>query len=105
MKNTIWICLLFAFVIVSGHQAKEGDSLNWTPEYSIEFLLPQSPLISPDGRLIACTVREAVTKNEDSKYISHIWMASADGSFNRQYTRGDHSCDNLAFSPDRHSAI
>jgi dipeptidyl aminopeptidase/acylaminoacyl peptidase len=39
-------------------------------------------------------------EGEKSEYMSHIWITSADGKSNVQYTQGDKSCTSPAFSPD-----
>lgn len=59
-----------------------------------------SPVISPDGSTVAYTVRETLMEDEDSSFLTHIWVATTDGSMNRQFTRGDDSASNPQFSPD-----
>jgi Tol biopolymer transport system component len=39
-------------------------------------------------------------EEEKSEYLDHIWVVSADGASNIQYTRGDASATSPAFSPD-----
>ena len=56
--------------------------------------------ISPDGAQVAYVVREPLMEGEKSEYLSHIWVASADGSRNVRFTRGEHSAGSPAFSPD-----
>ena len=56
--------------------------------------------ISHDGAKVAYTVREPLMEGEKSEYLSHIWVADADGSRNVQFTRGEHSAGSPAFSPD-----
>jgi len=57
-----------------------------------------SPAISPDGRLVAYTVREADW--EDDAYETQIWVVPAAGGEPRQMTRGDKSAGSPAWSPD-----
>lgn len=59
-----------------------------------------SPEISPDGSMIAYTIRETRMEGDESSFLTHIWVASADGSMNRQFTRGEESATNPQFSPD-----
>jgi dipeptidyl aminopeptidase/acylaminoacyl peptidase len=77
-----------------------GTATTWTPELSMQFRQVQGTAISPDGRLVAYVVRDPVMDGEKSEYRSHIWLAAADGSRNAQFTRGEHSATNPAFSPD-----
>ncbi len=80
--------------------AETPDSLNWSPEFSMQFPGIRGTAISPDGSLIAYVVRTAIMDGEKSEYRSHIHIVSADGKSDIQYTRGEKSCSNPAFSPD-----
>jgi dipeptidyl aminopeptidase/acylaminoacyl peptidase len=57
-----------------------------------------SPAISPDGRLVAYTVRE--TNWDDNEYETEIWVADASGGSARQLTTGKKSSRSPAWSPD-----
>ncbi|MFT4604336.1 MAG: dipeptidyl aminopeptidase/acylaminoacyl peptidase [Rhodothermales bacterium] len=72
----------------------------WTPEFGMQFKNVGSPEISPDGSMVAYTVSEALMEGEKSEYLTHIWMAAADGSWNRQFTFGEKSATSPLFSPD-----
>ncbi|MCY3545869.1 MAG: S9 family peptidase [Gemmatimonadetes bacterium] len=72
----------------------------WTPALSMRFHQVGSLAISNDGGKVAYTVREPLMEGEKSEYLSHIWVADADGSRNVQFTRGEHSAGSPAFSPD-----
>lgn len=80
--------------------ASENDSTLWSPEFCMSLSVPTSSTISPNGKFIAYTVREAKTEEKESSYLTHIWVAAVDGSFNLQYTRGEKSCTDPSFSPD-----
>ena len=56
--------------------------------------------VSPDGQQVAYAVREAVMDDDKSEYVTHIHLASADGSQATQLTRGEKSCDDPQWSPD-----
>ena len=56
--------------------------------------------MSPDGNLIAYVVREPVMEGEKSEYLTQIWVVSADGGMNIQYTHGEKSSGSPAFSPE-----
>lgn len=72
----------------------------WTTELMVQIKRVTGTAVSPDGRLVAYTVSSARTEGAYSDYLSHIWVASADRSMNRQFTRGDKACSAPAFSPD-----
>ena len=98
MKNTI---LLFSFLFFTHFLiSQDGDSIVWTIEKHMEFKRISNVDLSQDGKLVAYEVVEPIMEGEKSEYLSHIWVASADGSFNVQYTRGDKSNTNPSFSPD-----
>ena len=71
----------------------------WTPEYQMNFKNIISTNISPDGKYVAYVVREAVIDGEQSEYLTQVWVASTDGNFNEQYTRGKISSYAPQFSP------
>ncbi|NNK63894.1 MAG: S9 family peptidase [Gemmatimonadetes bacterium] len=82
-------------------QAQAADaSQEWSPAVSMEFRGVSSTVISPDGAHVAFVVREPLMEGEQSEYLSQIWMAAADGSGARQFTRGDESAGNPSFTPD-----
>jgi dipeptidyl aminopeptidase/acylaminoacyl peptidase len=72
----------------------------WSTELMVQVKRVGGTAVSPDGRLAAYTVSSARTEGEKSDFLSHIWVASADKSVNRPFTRGDKSCSAPAFSPD-----
>ena len=72
----------------------------WTPALSMRYLGVSGVAISPDGSRVAYVVREPLMEGEKSEYLSHIWVAAADGSRNAQFTRGESSASGPAFSPD-----
>lgn len=80
---------------------EDAGDRGWTPELSMSFRQVQGTALSPDGSTVAFVVREALTEGEESRYLSHIWLAPADGSAPpRQFTWGDESATSPAFSPD-----
>lgn len=92
--------ILVHVVTFSLSAVPEEDSISWEPEFSIKLKRPVDTEISHNGKFIAYVVREALTEGEKSEYLNHIHVAAADGSFDTQYTRGEHSCTSPAFSPD-----
>ena len=57
-----------------------------------------SPAISPDGKLVAYTVREA--NWEENPYETEIWIADVAAGTNRQLTNGKKSSGSPKWSPD-----
>ncbi|MFI5177978.1 MAG: prolyl oligopeptidase family serine peptidase [Vicinamibacterales bacterium] len=57
-----------------------------------------SPVISPDGRLVAYTVRE--TNWDDDRYETEIWLADVAAGTTRQLTNAPKSSSAPAWSPD-----
>lgn len=94
--------LLYFLVVAFGFLPAKSQSIveNWTPEAMVNQPVVGSAVISPDGSMIAYTVRETKMEGEESEFLTHIWVASADGTMNRQFTRGDHSVSNPQFTPD-----
>ncbi len=72
----------------------------WTPELSMQYHAIQCTAISPYGQYIAYVVRKPLMEGSQSEYLSHIWVATADGAGTTQYTRGEKSASNPSFSPD-----
>ena len=93
-----WGLGLLLILLVGSVSAEEGD--RWTVAHSMKFRGISETAISADGTHIAYVVRTAVMDGEKSEYLSHVWMASADGGSDVQFTRGADSCTSPAFSPD-----
>ena len=81
-------------------EAMDDAAAQWTPELAMQYKAISQTALSPDGRMVAYVVREPIMEGESSEYRSHIWMASTDGAMNYQYTQGEKSATNPAFSPD-----
>ncbi len=72
----------------------------WTPDVMIKFKRVGGTAISPNGDLVAYSVSTPLLEGEKSEYLTHIWIVSTEGKINQQFTRGEKSCTNPAFSPD-----
>ena len=90
------LMLLLAVVIVPSVLSQD----RWTPDMMITFKRVSSPALSADGRFVAYVVSTPNMEGEKSEFISQIWVASADGKQNNQYTFGEKSSSNPRFSPD-----
>ena len=95
--NKQYYILFFTLLLCAGSYAQDKS---WTPETSMQVKTLSQTALSPDGKYTAYVVREPLMEGEQSEYLSHIWVAANDGSFNTQYTRGEHSSYAPAFSPD-----
>jgi dipeptidyl aminopeptidase/acylaminoacyl peptidase len=81
-------------------QEKKADAPRWTPELTFRLKDVGGVQVSPDGKRVAYTVRQAVMDGDKSEYRTHIHLANADGSDTFQLTQGDKTCDNPQWSPD-----
>ena len=95
MKKQLLTCLLYGGLFGSA-VAQSG----WTPASMIAYKRVSSPVISPDGKLVAYVIGNARMDADNSDFLSQIHMASTDGKLNYQYTVGDKSCADPQFSPD-----
>ena len=69
-----------------------------TADQLISLKRAGSPAISPDGKLVAYTVREA--NWDENAYETEIWIADVAGVANRQLTNGKKSSGSPKWSPD-----
>ncbi len=96
---------LFVFsVILSGAisapaQSGEQKPARWTPEAMMQYHRLLETAMSPDGKWVAYTVSAPVMDGEKSEYRTHIFMVSAEGKSDFQFTQGDKSCTNPRWSP------
>ncbi|WP_176521579.1 S9 family peptidase [Longimonas halophila] len=98
-----WSALLMLCVLSSIPHAtaqSANDTTRWTPDLSMQYHAIAGAAMAPDGQLVAYVVREPLMEGEQSEYQSQIYLASADGAMNVQYTRGEHSSYSPAFSPE-----
>ena len=86
----------------SSQTARSGQGGARTPTVDeiLSIKRVASPEISPDGRLVAYTVRE--TNWDDNAYETEIWLADASNPSAppRQLTNGRKSSDSPAWAPD-----
>lgn len=99
-RNNLLMLSLACFLFFAGRLNAQENALSWTPEKIMEVKSLGSTALSPDGTQLAFVVREPLMEGEKSEYLSHIWVAATDGSEPAQFTRGDKSCTDPAFSPD-----
>ncbi|MDE3138193.1 MAG: PD40 domain-containing protein, partial [Acidobacteriota bacterium] len=86
----------------AGPRSKQGKRLFSTLD-AIRIAGVRSPRLSPDGSRVAYLVSSAdMPKDQPWKEVTHLWVVPSEGpaSAARQYTRGDKSVGNVAWSPD-----
>ena len=84
-------------------RSKSGKKLFGTAE-ALRLARVSSPRLSPDGSRVAYLVAETqMEKDKDAlKTVTHLWVVPSAGSASapRQFTRGEKSVSNIAWSPD-----
>jgi dipeptidyl aminopeptidase/acylaminoacyl peptidase len=91
---------LFAASAVFGAAlaAQTTPKISPTVDQILSLKRAGSPEISPDGRLVAYTVRE--TNWDDNAYETEIWLADPRAGTTRQLTNAKKSSQSPAWSPD-----
>jgi dipeptidyl aminopeptidase/acylaminoacyl peptidase len=106
MKTISWrasVVVLFVVLALTAPamaQTAPAKPEGWTPEEIMKLKTVGGVQVSPDGKRVAYTVNEPVMAADKSEYLTHIWMAAADGSDTFQFTFGEKSCTNPRWSPD-----
>src|SRR5438128_2229665 len=80
-------------------QNNKGKPAAWTPEAMMKVKQVGNVQVSPDGKRVVFTVREAVTEGEQSEHLTQIHLANSDGSEPVQLTHGTKSSDTPQWSP------
>ena len=82
----------------SGAQAPPAADNTPTIDALISLKRAASPVISPDAKWVAYTMRE--TNWEENVYETEIWLADAQSGATRQLTNGRKSSNAPAWAPD-----
>ena len=90
---SIFVLILLGTAFAQGQEP-------WTLDKTLQVRSVASPVLSPDGLMVAYTVTEALVGPETSRYLTHIWLSAANGSDSRQLTRGQDSATSPSWSPD-----
>src|SRR5262245_13137735 len=96
MRSPVFALLLVSLLSATVAAAAERRALTADDINSLREL--GDPQVSPDGEWVAYTVR--TTDPVKDKRITHVWMASWDGSRNLQLTQSEHSEHAPRWSPD-----
>lgn len=91
---------IFATLFASSHHGTVASDKTkpFSPEDIVAFKSVSAPQLSPDGALVAYTVKEADLKA--NKNTTTLWWAAWDGIFERQLTSGATPVSNPQWSPD-----
>lgn len=102
MTSSPWIhgALAMLSFCLAGTAAPAQQPVGWTPDLMMQVRPVGSVRVSPDGRQVLYTVREPVMAADKSEFVTHIWIANADGSGQRQLTRGEKTANQPRWSPD-----
>ncbi|MGB8194148.1 MAG: DPP IV N-terminal domain-containing protein, partial [Chitinophagaceae bacterium] len=87
-------------LLVSSSLSLAQTKTYWSPEQCLQMKNITAVRVSPDGRKVLYTVREAVMSDERSEYINQVFVSNTDGSNVIQLTRGDKNSSNPKWSPD-----
>lgn len=78
----------------------QPDTTRWTPELTMRYDVIAEVEISPGGQHVAYVTSEAVMEQTTSTLRRQIHVVATDGSFDKQYTQGEHSNWSPRWSPD-----
>jgi len=100
MKQKLIICFSFLMVL-NGLAIGQTSSLKqWSPEQCLKLKNITAVRVSPDGKKVLYTVREAVMTDERSEYVNQVFLCDANGSNTIQLTRNEKNSGNPRWSPD-----
>jgi dipeptidyl aminopeptidase/acylaminoacyl peptidase len=93
------VTLLLLFVITTS-VAQSTNLKHWSPEQCMKMKNVTAVRVSPDGKKVLYTVREAVMTDDKSEYINQIMLANSDGSNSIPLTKNDKDNTNPQWSKD-----
>ena len=99
-SNVITTLILASLFAVAPMHVEAEDAVLWTPELMMQVKRVGSVQVSPNGRRVVFTVRQAVMDDNTSEYRTQIHLADIDGGHPVQLTQGDVSCDDPQWSPN-----
>ncbi|MBD0284192.1 MAG: S9 family peptidase [Flavisolibacter sp.] len=95
MKLLFTLLLFFSGTIIFAQ-----TQTYWSPEQVLKMKNVTAVRVSPDGKKVAYTVREAIMTDDRSEYINQIFLSDAAGGKMVQMTRGENNNTNPKWSPD-----
>jgi hypothetical protein len=94
------VLLICSLALLTSAEAADRDQPSWTAAAMLKLQRVGVVQPAPDGELAAYSVRQAAVEEGKSEYLTHIWLATADGKRTWQLTQGEKSCDEPQWSPD-----
>ncbi|HKW00454.1 MAG TPA: S9 family peptidase [Vicinamibacterales bacterium] len=99
MRRVVFLLFALSLVVLATRPLRSAPAAATpTVDDLISLKRAGSPVISPDGRLVAYTVRE--TNWDDDRYETEIWIADVASGAVRQLTNAPKSSNAPAWSPD-----
>src|SRR5215469_13371927 len=89
LSHTYTLSILFALLALSPFSLPAQTKHTPTIDESLSLKSISSPMISPDGRFVACRMNE--TNWKDNEFVSQLWLFNLASGANFQLTRGTHS--------------
>lgn len=94
------IPILTAILLYSQLAIFAQTTTNWSPEQCMKMKNITGVRVSPDGKRVLYTVRQAVMTEDRSEYVNQIFLCDPDGSNTIRLTQGDKNNSNPKWSPD-----
>jgi dipeptidyl aminopeptidase/acylaminoacyl peptidase len=98
MKKSFQFSLFVLIAFVAG--AQSTTLRYWSPEQCMKMKNVTAVRVSPDGKKLLYTIREAVMTDDKSEYINQVFMANNDGSNAIALTKNDKDNTNPKWSND-----
>lgn len=98
MKNPVALALVVAASVANVTAQSAPSKTAPSVEQILSLKRVASPEISPDGRLVAYTVRQ--TKWDDNAYETQIWLVDVAAGTAHQLTNGKKSSQSPGWAPD-----
>jgi dipeptidyl aminopeptidase/acylaminoacyl peptidase len=73
---------------------------SWSSENQIHYPFITETALSPDGKWVVYGVRESLMTESESRFLTHLYLAHAEGGEPIQLTWGEHSNHHARWSPD-----
>jgi dipeptidyl aminopeptidase/acylaminoacyl peptidase len=96
-------CSFYLMILLATGNVSSGQPpqlKHWSPEQCMKMKNVTSVRISPDGKKIVYTIREAMMTDDKSEYINQVFIANSDGTNAIALTKNDKDNANPKWSND-----
>src|ERR1700741_2805846 len=100
MKHKLIYCISLLLIVKGISFAQTSSLKQWSPEQCLKLKNITAVRVSPDGKKVLYTVREAVMTDDRSEYVNQVFLCDINGSNNIQLTRNEKNSGNPRWSPD-----